>query len=169
MRRTQFLFRVCSLAAVTFVCMMLSRPAFASSPNYTQIGHNISIGPNERADQVTCVGCSIYIRGQVSGEATAVGGSIYVEDQGQVGGEVTVVAGDARLEKGVKVGGETTVVGGELRRDPEAQVGGEVTAIGGRTLGWVILFSPLLLLGLLVALIVWLVQRPRRPAIPAAA
>ena len=56
------------LSAFTLFCLVLSTAAFASSnPSYTQFGHSISIGPNERVGELTCFGCSIRVRGQVAG------------------------------------------------------------------------------------------------------
>jgi hypothetical protein len=139
-----------------------------NSPTYTQIGRNITVNAGEVASDVTCVACSIRIRGQVSGDVTAVGGSVYVEDAGQIAGDVTVVAGSVRLEQEVKVSGDTTVVGGELFRAPGAQTGGDVTTVGGRFWGPVFLVIPFLLIGGIVTLLIWLVQRSRRPTVSAA-
>jgi len=157
------------LATLTLFCLVLASHAFAKeNPSYTQIGRNINIGPDEQVSEVTCIGCSIYIRGQVSGDATAVAGSIFIEDQGQVAGEVTTVAGNIRLDKDVKIAGDTTVVGGELRRAAGAQIAGDVTSVGGAA--WVpfLLISPFLFLGLLLALLLWVVHRIRRPVVPVA-
>lgn len=155
------------LIGAALACFLASSTiAFATAkPDHTQFGHNIDIGPNEEVSDVTCIGCSIRIRGQVSGDATAVGGSIFIEDQGQVAGDVTAVAGNARLDKGVKVAGDVTVVGGELRRDPQASISGDVTNVGGR--GWIIpiLLVPVVFLGLLIALVIWIIQRISRPAV----
>jgi len=151
--------------ACFLIILILPTVAFAkTNPDRTQFGHNITVGPNEAVSDVTCIGCSIRIRGQVSGDATSIGGSIFIEEQGQVAGDVTAVAGNARLDKEVKVAGDVTVVGGELRRDPEASVAGDVTNVGGR--GWIIpiLLVPLVLFGLLIAFVVWLIQRLSRPA-----
>jgi cytoskeletal protein CcmA (bactofilin family) len=158
------------LAACALFCLFLSCTAFAKeNPEYTQIGRDINIGPTQEVGDVTCIGCSIHIRGQVAGEATTVAGSIFIEGQGQVAGDVTAVAGNLRLEDEVRIAGEATVVGGEIRRAPGAQVSGDVTSVGGHV--WVpfILISPFLFLGLLVALVVWLVQHMRGPSVPAAA
>jgi hypothetical protein len=94
---------------------------------------------------------------------TTVGGSIVIEDRGQVAGDVTSVGGNVRLDSEAKVSGDVTVVGGTLHRGPEARIGGEVTNVGGQ--GWMIpiLLFPFLLIGALVAFVVWLVQRLRRP------
>jgi hypothetical protein len=152
------------------LCLALSTPALAKdNPSYTQLGHTITVGPNDKTAELTCFGCSIRIRGEVAGDVTAFGGSIFIEDQGQVAGDVTGFGGDVRLDKEVKVSGDVTVFGGKLHRDPQATVGGDVTSMDGR--GWLVLIflTPIVVLGLLVALVVWLIQRMRRPPVPAAA
>jgi len=151
-------------------CLALSVTALAKdNPSYTQFGHTINVGPSDEVGDLTCFGCSVHVRGLVAGDVTAFGGNITIEDQALVSGDVTAFAGDLRLTKNVKVDGDATVFGGQLRRDPEAGVGGDVTSMGGR--GWIMLIflSPLVVLGLVVALVIWLVQRIRRPAVPATA
>lgn len=161
----------CYLVVVaTVYSLTLATAAFAAAkPERTQIGRNMTVDPNEEVGDVTCIGCSIRIRGQVAGDATTVGGNIFIEDQAQVAGDVTAVAGDIRIDKEVKVAGDLTVVGGYLRRDPQAVISGDVTTMGGRF--WIIpiLLSPFLILGLLIALVVWLIRRARRPSSPAMA
>ena len=155
------------LSVCVLALLALSTTAFATNQSdRTSWGNNISVGPNDQVADVTCIACSIRIRGQVAGDATTVGGSIIIEGPGQVSGDVTAVAGNARLDKDVKVAGDVTVVGGELRRDAAASVSGDVTAMGGRA--WIvpILLVPFVILGLFVAFVVWLVQRLSRPATP---
>ena len=147
-----------------------STAAFAKdNPSYTQVGHNINVGSNDKVGDLTCFGCSIHVRGEVAGDVTAFGGSITLEDEAQVAGDVTVFGGDVRLDRGVKVAGDASVFGGQIHRDPQAAVGGDVTTFGGH--GWLlpILLTPIVLLGLLAALIIWIIQRARRPSVPAAA
>jgi hypothetical protein len=158
-----------NLSTYLLFSLILSIVALAKdNPTYTQIGHNISVGPNEQVSDVICIACSIHVRGRVEGDVTTVGGSIVIEEGAQVAGDVTTVAGDLRLDKGAKVSGDVTAVGGQVRRDPEAVVSGDVTSMGGR--GWVvpILLTPFVILGLLIALVIWLVQRSRRPSVPVA-
>jgi predicted acyltransferase (DUF342 family) len=158
------------LAAVALLCLALSSSAFAKdNPEYTQFGHNISIGPNEKVSELTCFGCSIHVRGQVTGDVTAFLGSIVIDDKAQVAGDVTAFGGNVRLGQGVQVAGDATVFGGEIRRDPQATISGDVTAMGGR--GWLvpILLAPFVILGLMIAFVIWLVRRRRRPYAPAAA
>jgi hypothetical protein len=66
---------------------------------------------------------------------------------------------------GVRVAGDVS----EIHRDPQAAMAGDVTSFGGH--GWLLptLLMPIVLLGLLVTLIVWIIQHTRRPSLPAAA
>jgi len=155
----------CLLFLVTFPAMSFADGA----SDRTQVGHNISIGPGEEVSEATCFGCSIRVRGHVSGDVTAFGGNIVVEDQGQVGGDATTFGGDIRIDKEVKVGGDVTVFGGRIRRDPASTVGGDVTTMGGPGWMFLIFLTPLIVFGLFVALIVWLIRRLMRPSVPAAA
>ena len=159
-----------SLAAVALLGLALSGTAYAkNTPTYTQVGHNITIGPQKQVADLTCFGCSIRVRGQVAGDVTAFAGSVVIEDNAQVAGDITVFGGDIRLDQAVKVAGDATVFGGEIRRDPQATISGDVTSMGGRVWLVPILLSPFVILGLLIAFVIWLVQRMRRPSLPAAA
>lgn len=159
--------------ATLLTCLALplgfSLSAYAKgNSSVTQVGRNISIGPGQKVGDLTCFGCSIRVRGsEVAGDITTFGGSITIEDQGQVTGDVTGFGGDVRLDKAVKVSGDVTVFGGQMRRDSEASIGGDVTSMGGR--GWIIpiFLFPFVLFGLLVAFVVWLVQRLVKPAVSA--
>jgi len=157
-------------AVAAIFCFMLSCSALAKdNPSYTQWGRAIHVGPNDQVGDVTCFGCSIYVRGQVAGDATVFGGSIVLEDQAQVAGDVTGFGGGIQLGSGVKVTGDVTVFGGSIGRDPTAIIGGDVTSLAGK--GWFALMvvTPLIVIGLLVALIVWLIQRARQTEVPVAA
>jgi hypothetical protein len=82
----------------------LSGTAFADAPrDRTQVGSNITIRPGEEAGDVTCFGCSIRVRGHVSSDATAFGGSVILEDEGEIDGDITTFGGSIRLGKEAKV------------------------------------------------------------------
>jgi len=150
--------------------LSVASAAYAKNiPTYTQVGHNISIGPQESVADLTCFGCSIRVRGQVAGDVTVFGGSVVVEDQAQVAGDVTVFGGDIRLDQAVKVAGDATVFAGQIRRDPQATISGDVTSMGGRVWLVPVLLSPFLILGLLIAFVIWLVRRLSKPSLPATA
>jgi hypothetical protein len=138
--------------------------AAETHPDRFQMNHDIRIQPDEKVGDVTCIGCSIDVRGQVSGDVTAIAGSVVAEPGASIAGDVTAIGGDARLESGTQVAGDLTAIGGALRRDPQATVAGAVTTMGGR--GWIFLIFllPFAVLGGIIALIIWLIQRSRRPA-----
>ncbi len=153
------------MAAATFLSVS---GAFAQSSDQVHIAHDIYVQPQDKAGDLVCVGCSIYVRGQAAGDAVAVGGSVILEQGARVAGSVTAVAGGIRLQTESEIGGDVTAVGGVVRRDPQSKIGGDVTSLGGA--GWtlLILLAPLVLFGGFVTLIIWLFQR-RRPVAPAAA
>ena len=167
MKRSYPLF--CAVATV-LIALGLSAAAYAkSNSSITRFGNNISVGPSDEVGDLTCFACNIRIRGLVAGDVTTFGGSIAVEDQAQVAGDVTSFGGNLRLDKEVKLSGDVTVFGGTVDRAPEASIAGDVTTFSGR--GWllVIFVLPFVMLGLLIAFVIWLVQRLRQPAVPAAA
>jgi hypothetical protein len=160
--------------ATVLLCLafsvVFSAAAWADSPHdRTQVGHAIIVGAGEEVSEVTCFGCSIRVRGHVDGDATSFGGSVVVEDEGIIGGDVTTFGGGTRLGKNAKIGGDVAVFGGSLRRDPSAAIGGDVTTFSGY--GWMALFFvvPFMLLGAFIALIVWIIHRVTRPAVPVSA
>jgi len=163
------LFSIVGIAAI--FALLPSLAAAARSNDRVQIGRSIVVLPGENVGDVVCIACSIRVRGQTAGDAVAVAGSITLEEGAQIAGDSVAVAGSVRLENDTKVGGDVVAVAGRIHRDPQAVIGGDVTSIGG--VGWMvpILLAPFLLLGGIVALIIWLVQRNRRmapiPAYPA--
>ncbi|HKV79804.1 MAG TPA: hypothetical protein VJP02_16770 [Candidatus Sulfotelmatobacter sp.] len=163
----------CSLRLIHCVLLVLAIgvPAYADgSHDRTQFGHDITVGSDEKVAEVTCFGCSVRIRGRVDGDVTTFAGSVVVERDGAIGGDTTTFGGDVRLDGGASVK-ELTVFGGRIRRDSGASVGGDVTTFGGGPALWLFLVFglPFLVLGAFIALIVWLIRRFVRPAVPVAA
>jgi hypothetical protein len=153
--------------AILILTMALAVPsAFATNDGseITQFGRDVHIGADQKAANVTCFNCSVYVEGQVGGEITTFHGNIILQDGAMVGGELTTLLGDVRLGNDTKVAGELTVLGGKLRRPPTASVAGDVTVMEGAAWFYIMVLSPFLFLGGVIALIVWLVRRRRRPA-----
>ena len=140
----------------------------AQNSDQVHIGRDIYVQPQDKAGDLVCVSCSIYIRGQVAGDAVAVGGNVVLQQGAQVAGSVTAVVGDVRLQTGTQIAGDAVAVASMVKRDPQSTISGDVTSLGGA--GWMllILVLPLVLFGGFVALIIWLFQR-RRPVAAAAA
>jgi hypothetical protein len=156
-------FALCALCALV---MLLTPPAMLAEGDADrfQINHDIHIQPDDEVGDVTCVNCSVYVLGKVSGDVTTVNGNIVAEAGANISGDVTAVRGNARIENGTQVAGDLTAIAGSVRRDPQATVGGNVTSMGGG--GWIflVLLLPFAVLGGIIALIIWLIQRSRRPA-----
>jgi hypothetical protein len=159
-----------SLIFLSAFVLILSAAAFADEPRErTQWGHTISIGPGEEADEATCFGCSVRIRGHVNGDVTTFGGSIIVEDEGKIGGDATAFAGTLRLDEGTSVSGDVAVFGGRLQRNPSATIGGDTTEFRGGFWLFLIFALPFVFLGALIALIIWIVRRFTRRTVPVTA
>ena len=153
---------------------VVGMPAYADGSrephDRTQFGHEIVVGADETASDVTCFSCSVRVRGHVTGDLTTFGGTVVVEQDAEVAGDTTIFAGDLRLEAGAKVR-EVSIFGGKLRRDSSATVRVDITTFGGGAPLWLFLIFglPFLLLGAFIVLIVWLIRRFSRPAFPVAA
>ena len=152
---------LCIILATAFT----TSPAFAKAgSDITQFGHDIRIEADQKVGQVTCFGCSDHVRGQVARDITTFGGSVILEEGGMIAGEVSSFWGDVRAGDNTRLAGDVSVFGGRLRRQPSAMVAGEVTVFVSRALTYLILIGPFVVLGALIALIVLLVRRNRRPA-----
>ena len=147
----------CRLVALTAMLLAASAYTFAGNPDRFQTNHDIHVETNDNPNDVTCFHCSIYVRGEVRGDVTAIGGNIILENGAQVHGDTTSIMGDIHLAADTKADSDVTAVGGAVRRDSQASVKGDVTAMDGQ--GWLVLIFlvPLVLLGGMLALIVWLV------------
>ena len=148
---------ICRLAAVTTMLLLASAYSFAGNADRFQTNHDIHVETDDNPNDVTCFHCSIYIRGEVRGDVTAIGGNIILENGAQVHGDTTSIMGDIHLAADTNSDRDVTAVGGAVRRDSQAAVKGDVTALEGQSWLALILLVPLVLLGGMLALIVWLV------------
>ena len=150
---------------VVLAAMLISSQAFAKGgSDYTQFGHDIRIAQDQKATEITCFACSVYVRGQVSGDITTFGGNVVLDQGAMVAGEITSFWGDVRADDDTKIAGDVSVFGGRLRRQPTTMIAGEVTIFQSRALVYLILLSPFIVLAGIIALIIWLVRRNRRPS-----
>jgi hypothetical protein len=155
-------FRLSLVVLILAVCSPVLH-ASDTDTDRTRWGHDIRIAAGENVTDVTCFFCSIYIRGNAAGDVTAFGGRIEIEGPAQVAGDVTTIIGNVSITSGAKIAGDLTAVGGTVQRADNVEVSGDVTSIRR---GWwltLILFSPLIVLGILIAAIVWLIGYLRRP------
>ena len=150
------------LVASAAMCLvpLTSQSAFAkNNPDRSQFGRDIHVEVGETTGDLVCVNCSIYIRGQATGDATTLHGSVVVESGGQLSGDGTAVWGDIQAGSGAHILGDATAIAGAVRRDPQATVGGDATALEGTKWLIAIIVPPLIFVGAIVSLIIWLIQR----------
>jgi hypothetical protein len=148
------------LAAALLFVMVTPRTLHARDGDQVHVGQSITVGEDENAGSLVCIGCSIRVEG-TCGDVVAVGGSIMVD--GMVKGDVVAIGGGVLLGDNASVAGDVVTVGGHLSRHPNAVVKGDVTQQSGALILVGILLVPLLPVILIVALVVWLVRRNRRP------
>jgi hypothetical protein len=142
------------------VILALVSPVHAQkTADITQFGRDIHVQPEQKVGDVTCFNCSIYVRGQVAGDVTAIFGRISIDEDTQVAGDVTTIGGDIRVGHRAKIAGDLTALAGSVNRQPDASVAGDVTSLGGVWWLFLIFGTPLILLGLVIAFVVWLLQR----------
>ncbi|HVO64131.1 MAG TPA: hypothetical protein VMT53_24640 [Terriglobales bacterium] len=157
--------KACRLALPTLILLTLCTHLFAArSPDRTQFGRDIHITAGERTADVTCFYCSIYFSGKAAGDVTAVHGNVVIESGAEVAGDVTAIGGYVRSEGGTQILGDLTAIGGSARRDPQSTISGAVTSLAGSKWLLALIVPPLVFLGGIIALIIWLLQRNRRSA-----
>ena len=157
------------LSVCVFVAGLSSATFGEGSRERTQFGHDVVVGAGEEVSQITCFGGSVRVRGHVAGDVVVFGGNVVIEEDGSVGGDATVFGGGVRLEKAARLGGDVTIFGGTLRRDPESQVGGDITNFSGGFWLPLMVALPLIFIGAIVALIIWLIRRLTRTGVVAPA
>ena len=149
------------------ISVLLAGPALGQhKSDRVQYNHDIILDPGQTSGDIECVNCSVFVRGEVTGDVTVVHGECGNRAGAKVTGDVTAVLGDLRVQSGAQVQGDATVVGGTARRAPQATISGDVTSLGGA--GWAVLivFLPLAFVGGFFAFIVWLITRLRRRPSP---
>lgn len=150
------LFPVCILVLV----LLAGSALFAKDGDIVQIGKSISVAQNDEVGDVLCIGCSVHMEG-TCGDLVVIGGSAAID--GDVKGDAVAILGSVRLDEDASVSGDVATVGGRVWRHPNATVKGDISSKSGVPLLIGLVVAPLLPLILIVALIVWLVNRSRRP------
>ena len=121
MARLFALIAFCNFAILLVPSTLL---AAGANPDRFQINHDIRIEADDRVADVTCINCSVYVRGQVSGDVTTINGNVVAEQGAAVAGDITAIRGNARVENGTQVAGDLTAIAGTawtVRSRPSAR------------------------------------------------
>ena len=155
LQRTRWL-----LLAALLSIVAVPQTVQARNGDQVHFGQSITVGEDESAGDLVCIGCSIRVEGNC-GDVVAVGGSVVVD--GAVKGDIAVIGGGVLLGDNASVSGDVVTIGGHVSRHPNAEVKGDVSEQSGTLLLLGVFLVPLLPLILIIALIVWLVRRNRNP------
>src|SRR2546430_10579560 len=87
-----------------------------------QMNRDIRVEKTDKTGYLTCLNCSVYIRGEVAGDIFTLNGRVVLEQGAQVSGDVATLIGDVRLDDGAKIAGDVAAIGGDLRPRPPTTV-----------------------------------------------
>jgi predicted acyltransferase (DUF342 family) len=153
----------CGFVAAVLLLLPLGLSASAQkAPDQTHFHRDIYVESGEHVGELSCIDCSIHVRGQVEGDVAAIRGNVSLKPGASINGEVAVIAGNLTIDSDASIGGETAVIGGVLHRAPDAHLGGEVVVMSGPLWAMLIFVAPLVLLAFCVVLIIWVVHLLRR-------
>jgi hypothetical protein len=156
------LLNACLLAAAIAVS---ATPAFANK-DIVQFGTSIHVGPDTTVHDVVCFFCSVDNQGTVEGDTVVFFGDVHIsghsnhdvvnffgtvkaEDDSSIGNSLVSMFGSVRLGENVSIGRDLVAMFGGFRAAPTVSVGGDRVVQPG----W-ILWGPLLIVGLIIALVV---------------
>src|SRR3989475_13088161 len=155
--------RFLSCLVILLMISAIALPALGfadSSHECSQMIRDISVEQIDKTGDLTCLNCSVYIRGEVAGDIFTLNGRVVLEQGAQVSGDVATLIGDVRLDDGAKIAGDVAAIGGEGRRSAQAKIAGDVSPKGGAGWGTLGVGGPLLGVGGHIATAGW----PVRPA-----
>lgn len=148
-----------SLLAVALLLLVIT-PAALADQNRASFGSDITVSEGEDAGNVACAFCSIYVHGEVRGNAAVFFGNIRVDSSRGIAGNVAMLGGDLDLASDAQVGGNVAIAGGNTNLAPSAEIHGNRAVLPGRL--WALIpFAPLFILIGIIWLIVYLVRRNR--------
>jgi hypothetical protein len=150
--------------------LVATTPLYArshSDNDRASFGGDITVAEGETVGDIACVFCDVRIHGDVKGDVAVAYGSIEVDPGHSISGDVAALGADLKLGPGSWVGGDVALAAGEVKAEPGAMIHGS-NAVSPSRLWMLLPFTPLLILGGLIWLVVWLVRRNRYrfPAYP---
>jgi hypothetical protein len=152
--------RTCAiLMSLLVVSMVASGAVFANDGgDRVQFFQNITVGADEHVGDVVCIFCSIRMAGSC-GDTVAIFGNVVLD--GTVSGDAVAVGGGIKLGEDANVSGDAVAIGRGVFRHPNAVIKGEVVSQAGPVFFFSLIVIPLLPIILVIAFVVWLVQRNR--------
>jgi hypothetical protein len=88
-------------------------------------GGHVTIQKDETVGDVTVLGGSLDVYGDVEGDLAVFGGESEVREGGEVHGDAVTLGGSLTIDDGADVDGDVSVIGGSLHRGDKASIGGK--------------------------------------------
>jgi hypothetical protein len=115
-------------ALVASALLLLASASFAQTKkkdigDVTSWFHNVVVQPDESADDIVCIGCSVRVLGEVRDDIVSIGGNIELE--ANVGDDATALGGRVHADSNVRIGDEADAFGGYVTADPGARISNE--------------------------------------------
>jgi hypothetical protein len=90
----------------------------------TVTGGHLTIEKGETVGDVTVLGGSVDVFGNVEGDLAVFGGSAHLHDGGEVHGDAVTLGGSVEVDDGAAIDGDVTRIGGSLHSGTSAHIGG---------------------------------------------
>jgi cytoskeletal protein CcmA (bactofilin family) len=119
-------------ALLLLLCLLPATSGLAAAQSFQGAAGTIVVEEGETYEDIQGFAGSVVVRGTVTGDVSAVAGSIHVTETGRVGGSVQASAGTVRVAG--TVDGDVSVAGGTVEITESARIGGEVRAGAGYAL-----------------------------------
>jgi MFS family permease len=87
-------------------------------------GGHVTIKQGETVGDVTVLGGSLDVFGDVEGDLSVFGGESEIHEGGEVHGDAVTLGGSLTVDDGADVDGDVSVIGGSLHRGDKAKIGG---------------------------------------------
>ncbi|MDE1176590.1 MAG: polymer-forming cytoskeletal protein [Edaphobacter sp.] len=155
--------RCARFALMTILLVSPLATAFAKGHggnNRASFGQDINVSEGESVGDIACSFCTVHVHGDVTGDVAVFWGSVIVDPGQTIAGDTAIAGGNLRLEEGASVHGDVAILSGVADVAEGAIIHGD-RAVLPPPLGTLLLFSPLIVLALIIWLIVYLVRRNR--------
>jgi hypothetical protein len=154
--------------------LLAAAPAARADGDAVHFAENIDVAPNSTVHDAVCFLCSVNVEGEVKGDIVVFFGNVHIagranhdvvnffgkvtaDDNAQIGNDLVNFFGFIRLGENVSVGRDMVEMFGMERTPESVTVGRDRVHIPG-----IVLYGPLMLVGLVVILIVSQVRSYRR-------
>src|SRR5436305_15093778 len=82
----------------------------AHSHERFQMNRDIRAEQNDKTGDLTCLNCSVYLRGEVAGDIFTLNARVVPQQGAQRSGDAATLIGDVRLDEGATTAGDVAAI-----------------------------------------------------------